>query len=130
MRGLPVIGADSAASTRAAAAARALERAGDATVRALRHLRRAAEVEWSGPGAAGYRAALDDVMRDLQRTHQQIGRAAAAMEQHAAAAAAHPLADLTPDALADGRLLDLAGLGPLARLAASAGHAGRARHDD
>ncbi|WP_298459051.1 hypothetical protein [uncultured Cellulomonas sp.] len=67
------------------AAVRALERAADATVAALRHLDAAGDVEWSGRAAVRYRAALDDVVREVRRTHRQLGWATDAMVRHAAA---------------------------------------------
>lgn len=118
---------DAGAPARAEAAARALDRAGDATAQALRHLQRAADVEWSGQGAAAYRVGLDDVTEAVRRTHRRLRRATAAMERHAVDAERQLVEGLTGSALADGALVDLAALGRLAELAAPAERLGSVR---
>jgi len=69
----------------AEAAVRALDRAGEATGAALRHLLEASGIDWTGPAAAQYRRAATDAVDDVRRARARILVAAEVTAEHAAA---------------------------------------------
>lgn len=68
----------------ASAAARSLGRAEEATAAAVRHLVRAGEVDWTGPGAARYREDLAAALDGVRLARVRLRDAEAAAAEHAA----------------------------------------------